>query len=107
MGLSYYFNFKAPAKAKPRDLLQFLRTVEASAKKMGFQPTMVLDALFDTPERKQFARRLGMGYPVEDERLKGISLPAEGMVWHHDPQHGIAHVIPARGIVLVVTDEQR
>lgn len=106
MGLSYHFSFKAPAKAKPQDLEQFLKTVEVSAKEMGFEPTMVLDAPFDTPERKQFARRLGTGFPVEDERLKGVTLPADGMVWHHDSHRGTARVIPARAVVLVVTDER-
>ena len=67
---------------------------------------MVLTALFDTPERREFARRLVTGYPVEDERLKGVALPLEDIVWGHDQQHGTARVIPNTGIVLVITDDR-
>ena len=107
MGLSYYFSFTAPARTKPGDLETFLKSVEVEAKKMGFNPTLVLNAVFDTSERKEFARRLVTGYPIEDERLKGVALPAPGMVWNHDQQHGTARVIPNMAVVLVLTDERR
>lgn len=106
MGLSYYFSFSAPAETKASELEQFLKTVELDAKKMGFAPTMVLDAVFDTPERKDFARRLVTGFPVEDERLKGVTLINPGMLWHHDQRTGTGRVIPNRAVVIVLTDEQ-
>jgi len=107
MGLSYHFSFAAPAKTKPGDLEVFLKSIETEAKVMGFNPTLVLNASFDTPERKEFARRLVTGLPVEDERLKGVALPAPGTVWSHDQQHGKARVIPAKAVMLVLTDEHQ
>jgi hypothetical protein len=107
MGLSYHYSFTAPAQTKPGDLETFLKTVEAEAKKMGFNPTIVLNVLFDTPERRDFARRLVTGYPVEDERLKGVALPLAGTVWSHDQGRGSARVIPSGAVVLVLTDEHR
>ena len=105
MGLSYHFTFSAPAATKPEDLLKFLKDVERKAKKLGFAQTMVLNAPFDTPERKQFARRLTTGYPVEDERLKGLAMPTEGVLWHHGPGGGTARAIPESGVVLLLIDE--
>ena len=58
MGLSYHFTLTAPAEAKSEELEQLLKGVERQAKKLGFKPTMVLNALFDTAERREFARRL-------------------------------------------------
>jgi hypothetical protein len=105
MGLTYYFSFTAPTETTAGDLERFLKTVERKAKTLGFEPTMVLDATFDTPERKEFARRLVTGYAVEDDRLKGVVLPMSGMLWHHDQTNGTARVIPTRAVVLVLTDE--
>jgi hypothetical protein len=107
MGLSYHFSFTAPARTKTGDLEAFLKSVETEAKEMGFNPTLVLNASFDTPERREFARRLVTGFPVEDERLKGVALPTPGMAWSHDQQHGTARVIPCKAVVLVVTDEHQ
>ena len=105
MGLSYHFSFSASARTKPGDLETFLKSVETEAKALGFNPTLVLNASFDTPEQREFARRLVTGFHIDDERLKGVVLPAPGMVWSHDQQHGTARVIPARAVVLIVTDE--
>ncbi len=58
MGLSYHFTFSAPATVTADILLKFLRKVENDAKQMGFRPTTVLEAEFDTSERREFARRL-------------------------------------------------
>jgi hypothetical protein len=58
MSLSYHFTFSAPATATADELLEFLKSVESDAKGMGFKPTMVLEAVFDTPERREFARRV-------------------------------------------------
>jgi hypothetical protein len=105
MSLSYHFSFAATAGTKPDDLETFLKSVEAEAKVMGYSPTLVLNASFDTQERREFARRLTTGFPVEDERLKEVALPSPGMVWSHDQQHGTARVIPSKAVVLVLTDE--
>jgi hypothetical protein len=107
MGLSYHFSFAAPARTKPGDLETFLKSIEAEAKEMGFSPTLVLNASFDTQERREFARRLVTGFHVEDERLKGVVLPAPGMVWNHDQQLGAVRVIPRKAVVLILTDEHQ
>jgi hypothetical protein len=105
MSLSYYFTFTAPADARADDLATFLRGVEREAQRMGFSPTVVLNVPFDTPERRQFARRLTIGLPLEDERLKGVAIPENAGVWEHDPHGGRCHLLPERGVVLVVTDQ--
>lgn len=105
MGITYHFTFKAPATRTATELETFLRGVEKDAQAMGFKPTMVLNAVFDTAERKQFARRLTTGWPVEDERLRGADLPDDSRVWHHNPSAGTCRVPPIHGVVLVVTDE--
>jgi hypothetical protein len=107
MGLSYHFSFSAPARTKAGDLEAFLKSVETEAKALGFNPTLVLNASFDTPERQEFARRLVTGFHVEDKRLKGVVLPAPGMVWNHDQQHGAARIIPGKAVVLILTDEHQ
>lgn len=107
MSLSYYYSFSAPANTSAGALKEFLKRVEKEAQGMGFNPTLVLDASFDTPERKQFARRLTMGLPINDERLKSAALPADLRIWEHDRKEGAAHVLPTQGVVIVVTDEQK
>src|SRR5437763_372870 len=77
MSLSYYYSFSAPANTNAEELKEFLKRVEKKAQGMGFNPTLVLDASFDTPERKQFSRRLTTGLPINDERLKSAALPAD------------------------------
>ena len=106
MGLSYYFTLAAPATAGAEDLTEFLKGVEQEAQRMGFEPTLVLNATFDTPERRRFVRRLTTGFPIEDERLKGVALPADAAVWEHNPHDGSCHLLPCKGVVLVVTDEK-
>jgi hypothetical protein len=91
MSLSYYFVFSAPAKLTERELLVFLESVEIHAKKMGFAPTLVLDAVFDTTARRDFARRTVPGIHIEDERLKGVVLPAEDQIWDFSPTLGHHH----------------
>jgi hypothetical protein len=105
MALTYHFSFRAPESKRPEDLVSFLREVEQEARKMGFEPTVVLNAVFDTMERKQFSRRLTTGLPVEDARLKGADLPDDNRVWHLDTATGACRVPPSSGVVLVVTDE--
>lgn len=106
MGLSYCFTFSAPATKKAEELLAFLKSVEADAKKSGFEPTMVLDASFDTLERREFARRVVPGIHIEDERLKGVVLPAKEQVWDFSPSLGHCRLAPERAVILVVTDER-
>lgn len=106
MGLSYHFTLSAPASVSAEDLLAFLKSVEADAKQMGFRPTMVLNAVFDTPERREFARRVVRGVHVEDERLKGVVLPAQEQVWDFSGNLGHCRLAPERAVILVVTDER-
>lgn len=85
MGLSYYFTFSAAATVLVEELMTFLKSVEADAKCMGFKPTLVLSAAFDTPDRRDFARRTVPGIHVEDDRLKGVVLPDQDQVWDFSP----------------------
>jgi hypothetical protein len=105
MSLSYYYEFTAAADTPPAKLFEFLRGVEGSAKSLGFEPTTVLNVPFDTPERREFAHRLGASFVIQDERLKGIAIPAPDQLRDHDPASGECRLNPERGIVLVVTDE--
>lgn len=75
MGFSYHFSFRADALVPSTDLADFLRTVEGDARLMGFGPTIVIDGPFDSPERKQFARRVARPLTIEDPRLSGADLP--------------------------------
>src|SRR4051794_27723673 len=102
MGLTYHFSFRAPAERTAGDLEAFLRTVEKEAQAMGFRPTLVLNAVFDSSERKQFARRLTTGLPVEDARLKGADVPDDSRVWHLETANGLCRLPPSSGVVLVV-----
>jgi hypothetical protein len=104
MGLSYYYEFTAPATVSADELEQFLKALEFKAKTLGFSPTSVLNVPFDTPERRAFARRLGSGYYVEDERLRGAVRLREGQVDHHNAQAGAVRLVPVRAVVLAVTD---
>lgn len=103
MALSYYFSITAAANTPASTLQQFLKRAEVSARTMGFNPTLVLNASFDTTERRTFARRLTSGYPLQDLRLAGVA-PAEGQIWNHDPVVGSCRVIPEQAVVLILTD---
>ena len=107
MGLTYHYAFSAPGTTPPAVLEDFLHDVEADAKSLGLDPVLVLDAVFDTPERQKFARQLTTGARLENDKLKGVVLLRDGQVWHHDPVSGSCRVIPKRGVVLVVTDAQK
>ena len=105
MSLSYYFTLTSSATKTAEELASFLKQVEQEAQRMSFRPTVVLNVHFDTAERRQFARRLTTGFAIEDERLKGVALPADAAVWEHNPHDGSCHLLPTRGALLVVTDE--
>ena len=106
MGLSFYYEFTAPAGTSALELETFLRDVEREAKALGFNPTTVLNVPFDTPERREFANRLGGNFTLQDERLKGFPIPAQGQLRNHDPESAQCRLFPERAIVLVVTDER-
>lgn len=106
MGLTYHYKFHAPSKVTASTLETFLRTVETDATRLGFGPTAVLNAEFDSPQRQEFARRLTTGLRLQNEKLKGVPALRDGQVWRHDPNEGECRVIPKRAVVLVVTDER-
>lgn len=83
MGLSYHYEFRAPAATTAKELENFLLEVQQYAEFAGFDPTVVLNVPFDTPERRRFSRRLGGAIRDKGDRV--------------DPKHGV---------VLVVTDER-
>src|ERR1039458_8116013 len=107
MALSFHFAFSAPATKPASELETFLKTVEKEARRLGFNPTLVLNAPFDTEERRAFARRLTTGQRIESERLKGAVLVRKGQVFSHDPVSGHCRLIPKQAVFLVVTNEQR
>jgi hypothetical protein len=106
VSLSYYYEFTAPACAAAGELETFLRGVELDAHALGFEPVTVLNVPFDTPERREFARRLGSCLTVQDERLTGVVLPTRELIRDHDPVLGECRMYPEHGVVLVVTDAQ-
>ena len=106
MGLSFFYEFTAPADTSALELETFLRDVEGEAKALGFNPTTVLNVPFDTPERREFANRLGGAFTLQDERLMGVAIPAPGQLRNHVPESGECRLFPNRGVVLVVTDER-
>jgi len=106
MGRSYHFTLSAPASATAAELEQFLKRVESKAQMLGFEPTMVLNADFDTEARRKFARRLTTGLFIQDARLSGLVFPASDQLWSHDVVGGSCRVMPTQAVVLVVTDAQ-
>lgn len=106
MGLTYHYKFTAPATATAEELESFLRKVEQEAQKLGFKPTTVLNVSFDTPERREFSRRLSPGFSVQDERLKGVALPLKEHVREYNRISGECLLVPEKGVLLVVTDEK-
>ena len=107
MALSFHFKFTAPATKSAAELEKFLKLVEKEAIRLGFKPTLVLNAPFDTDERRNFARRLTTGQRIESEKLKGVSLVRKEQVFSHDPAQGDCRLIPEHGVALVVTDERK
>lgn len=106
MSLTYRYSFSAPADKSAEELEAFLKSVEADAKAMGFSPTIVLNVRFDSPEQRDFARRLSASCVVEDDRLKGSVNLRDDQVWQHHRESGTVRLIPGEGAVLVVTDER-
>jgi hypothetical protein len=103
MGLSYHIKFLAPAKTSATALEAFLRIVERKAKRLGVEPTVTLNAKFDTSERKQFSMRLTYGMTLQSDKLKGVVLAADGQFRRHDPEAGEVRVLPKQAVVLVLT----
>src|SRR4051794_4658312 len=104
MGLTYHYKFRAPAKVTAGELETFFRGVDREGNGLGFGPTMVLNARFDTLERKEFARRLTTGHLIESERLRGAVVIEPGQAWHHDSGEGECRLVPEQAVVLVLTD---
>ena len=105
--MSFHFKFSAPATKSAADLEKFLKVLEKEAIRLGFNPTHVLNAPFDTDERRKFARRLTTGQRIESEKLKGVVLVRKEQVFGHDPVQGDCRLIPEHGVALVVTDEKK
>lgn len=104
MGLTYHFSFTAPATARPEELEAFLQDIEGDSRLMGFHPTTVVNGPFDTPERREFARRVARGLVVEDERLRGVEFTKE-TCWNFGDGTGYCRLAPDYGVLLVLTDE--
>jgi hypothetical protein len=104
MGLTYRFKLRAPEQTTAKELETFLKTVETEAKQLGFGPTMVLRAKFDSPDRRAFARRLTHGLVVCGEQFKGTELD-DDHVWDHDAEAGECRLAPTEGVVLVLTEK--
>ena len=107
MGLTYSFTFSADASVTAAELERFLKSVEADAKRMGFDPTLVFRATFATPEQREFARRIHVLLPVEDAKLQGVVLLGKDQAVNFDPEAGRCRVLPEQAVVLVVTDERQ
>lgn len=105
MGLTYHYSFAAPKSATTRQLTDFLRRVEKDAQMLGYGPTVVMSAAFDSPERLEFARRITTGKALDASFLEGRSHKDLEGVWHVDPR-GSCRVAPEHGVFLVVTDER-
>lgn len=105
MGLSYHYSFRAPASATAESLANFLGGVEDDARLMGFEPTIVVYGPFDSPERRDFARRVARPLAVEDSRLRNAHFP-EGVCWAFIREAGVCRLAPREGAVLVVTDDR-
>lgn len=73
---------------------------------MGFAPTVVVDAPFDTEERRLFARRLTTGLSIEDDRLNGARLHPRMLFTSPNGATGQCRLCPEHGVVLVVTDQR-
>jgi hypothetical protein len=105
MGLSYHYSLRASASTTAAQLAAFLETMEGDAKLLGFNPTIVVNGPFDTPDRRDFARRIARGRIIEDSNLRGeLDLPRE-ICWSHYPESGECRLAPSYGVVLVLTDE--
>ena len=103
MGLTYHFSFTAPASVPAEDLAAFLQDIEGDARLMGVQPTTVVNGPFDTPERREFARRVARGLTVEDDRMRGVE-PLKETCWSSGESY--CRLAPEHGVLLVVTDER-
>jgi len=106
MGLSFFYEFTAPAEMPASELEAFLHDVQRQAQSLGFGPTIVVNVPFNTPERREFANRLGANFTLQNERLKGVAILAPGQLRNDDSASGECRLFPRHGVVLVVTDEK-
>lgn len=105
MGLNYTFTFGADSSIPAPTLLAFLKSVEVEAKGLGFNPTMVFEAKFETKDERTFARRIGVLVPVTDTKLQGVAMPDPKQYLDHDAVSGRCRILPESAVVLVVTNE--
>ncbi len=105
MGLNYSFTLGAESNIPAATLLAFLKAVEVESKGMGFNPTMVFEAKFDTKDERTFARRIGVLVPVTDTKLQGVALPDPKQYLDYDTESGRCRILPESAVVLVVTNE--
>lgn len=103
MGLTYHYSFAAPAAARSEELETFLKNVEGDTLLMGFHPTAVMSGPFDTPERREFSRRVARGLVVEDERLRTVKF-AKDTCWSFGDGAGYCRLAPEHGVLLIITD---
>jgi hypothetical protein len=106
MGLSYHYSLRASASTTAAQLATFLETVEGDAKLLGFNPTIVVNGPFDTPDRRDFARRVARGRIFEAPNLRGDQDIPKEICWSHYPDSGECRLAPSYGVVLVLTDER-
>jgi len=67
MGLNFYYELTAPADTSASELEIFLHEVQRLAQSLGFNLTIVWNVPFDTPERREFANRLGGNFTPQDD----------------------------------------
>ena len=97
-------------RRKPRRrtrLEDFLHEVEGDAKAMGFDPVLVLNAAFDTRSSRSLcvSERQACGWKATNSRAPCCC--ATGRFGAMIPVHGSCRVIPRRGLILVVTNDQK
>ena len=107
MGLRYHFKFSAPLSIPAEDLEQFLKSVEADARELGFHPTLVINAPFNTKDRRAFAHRASLDCLVQEKNLIGAALGTDAPIWGFDPKLGRCHLFPERAVLLILTDESQ
>jgi len=105
MGLSYHYATLAPGAQSASQLATFLTGIESIAQTLGFSPTIVVNAVFETVEQLTFAKRVARGILIEDERLKTVSLDPL-RYWMHQSSSNWCRVAPTHGVLLIVTDER-
>jgi hypothetical protein len=106
VSLSFRYEIKAPATTSPELLQLFLSRIERNVKELGFDDTFILNGPFDTADKQALSQRIGARYYLENENLKGLALPADGQIFHHDLVSGLGRLIPIYGVLLLAAEKQ-